>query len=205
MQHHFSIEEALTFGWHKTKAHSALLFQALLTLFAVQVAHAIVAKVLAHTLIGAVAVIVLFIVTLFLGVGLTVITFKIAKGERTSYADILPSGGLVWRYFVAQLLSGLFILIGFILLIVPGIYLMLRYSMVRFAIIDGSGIVDSLGRSAHVTTDVKWHLLLFLIVIIMLNIVGAILLLVGLLVTVPVTMIAYAHVYQKLHAHHAAH
>lgn len=205
MEHHFSIEEALRFGWHKTKAHSALLFQAMLTLFAIEVASAVVSRVLAHTVLGIAANIALLVVSIFLGVGLTVIILKLAKGEQASYSDVMPRSALVWRYLVAQVLSGLFIAIGFILLIIPGVYLMLRYSMVRFAVIDGAGITGSLRQSAEMTRDVKWQLLLFLIVIIMLNILGAVLLLVGLLVSVPVTMLAYAHVYQKLQAHHVAH
>jgi uncharacterized membrane protein len=84
------------------------------------------------------------------------------------------------------------------LLIIPGIYLMLRYSMVRFAVIDGASVTDSLRKSAELSQGVKWHLLWFILAVIAINIVGAILLLVPLLVTVPVTMIAYAHVYQKL-------
>lgn len=204
MQYNFSIEESLKFGWHKTKAHSSLLFQVMLTLFALQVVSSIVTKVLGNTMQGIAATIVLAVVSLFVGVGFTIITLKLAKGEHASYADILPSGMLVWRYLVANLLTGLLVVIGFILLIIPGIYLLLRYSMVRYSIIDGAGITDSLRHSAHMTMGVKWHLLGFFVVLILINIVGAILLLVGLLVTVPVTMIAYAHVYQKLHAHHAA-
>ncbi len=38
----FLISEALQFGWEKTKAHSGLLFQVLLTLFALQVLYAVV-------------------------------------------------------------------------------------------------------------------------------------------------------------------
>jgi uncharacterized membrane protein len=85
-----------------------------------------------------------------------------------------------------------------VLLIIPGIYLALRYGMVRFAVIDGASVTDSLRKSAELTQGVKWHLLWFILSIIAINIVGAILFLVPLLVTVPVTMIAYAHVYQKL-------
>ncbi len=205
MEHHFSIEESLKFGWEKTKAHSGLLFQIMLTFFALQVVQSIVTKVLAHTLIGAAASVVLAVLSVFLGVGFTVITLKLAKGEHASYADILPSGWLVWRYAVANILSGLLIVVGFILLIIPGIYLLLRYAMVRYNIINGTGITESLRLSAKQTEGVKWRLLGFFIVILLLNLLGAMLLLVGLLVSVPVTMIAYAHVYQKLHARHAAH
>ncbi len=204
MEHHFSIEESLKFGWHKTKAHSGLLFQVMLTLFALQVLSSLVTKVLGQSALGVAASILIALVDLFVGVGFTIITLKLAKGESASYSDVMPKLGLVWRYLVANILSGLLIVIGFILLIVPGIYLMLRYSMVRYSILDGAGITDSLRRSAHMTVGAKWHLLGFFIVLILLNILGAILLLVGLLVTIPVTMIAYAHVYQKLHARHAA-
>ncbi len=52
MKSPFSIEESLKFGWEKTRAHSMLLFQIILTLFALQVAYAIVGRVLAYTLMG---------------------------------------------------------------------------------------------------------------------------------------------------------
>jgi uncharacterized membrane protein len=198
MTHHFSIGESLRFGWAKTKAHSKLLFQAMLTLFAVQVANVIVQRVLAHTLLGISAQIVLAIISIYLGVGLTVIVLKLARGEHASYSDIMPDTALVWRFFLAGLLTALLVVCGLILLIIPGIYLALRYGMVRFAIIDGAGVTDSLRKSAELTQGIKWHLFLFILAIIVINIVGAILLLVPLLVTVPVTMIAYAHVYQKL-------
>jgi hypothetical protein len=198
MQHHFSISESLRFGWHKTKTHSRLLFQVLLTLFAVQVASAIVSRVLGHTLLGIAAIVALTVIMLFLGVGLTVIALKLARGEHSSYSDIMPKGELVWRFLVAGILSGIFMAIGLVLLIIPGIYLMMRYSMVRFAVIDGASITESLRKSAELTRGSKWHLLGFILVIILINIVGALLLLVGLLVTIPVTMVAYADVYQKL-------
>ena len=141
MEHHFSIEESLRFGWAKTKAHSALLFQVMLTLFAVQIASSIVSRVLAHTLMGFFATVVLVVVDVFVGVGFMIIVLKLARGEHATYNDIWPSVELTWRYFVASLLSGLLIIIGLILLIIPGIYLLLRYGMVRFAIIDGAGTI----------------------------------------------------------------
>jgi uncharacterized membrane protein len=198
MQSHFSIGESLHFGWSKTKVHSRLLFQVVITLFAIEVASAIVGRVLAHTLVGFVAQVALFIVMFYVGVGLIVIALKIARGEPAAYGDLLPSTSLVLRYFLAGLLVGMLIALGLVLLIIPGVYLLVRYSMVRFAIIDGASVTDSLRTSAELTQGARWHLLGFLLVVIALNIAGAILLLVPLLVTVPVTMIAYAHVYQQL-------
>ncbi|MDE1924809.1 MAG: hypothetical protein KGH79_01350 [Patescibacteria group bacterium] len=198
MESPFSINESLTFGWTTLKAHSALVFKIVLTLLALQVAYAIVTKVLAGTALGFLAAIVLFIAEVVLGIGATLVTLKLAKGEYTTYNDIVPPARLAWRYVLASLLAGLIIVCGLILLIIPGIYVILRYSMVRFAVLDGAGVAESLRKSAAMTRGVKWHLLGFFVVAILLNIAGAILLLVGLLVTIPVTMIAAAHIYTKL-------
>jgi len=88
--------------------------------------------------------------------------------------------------------------------LVVAIYIALRYSMSRFEVLDGAGILESLRKSATITRGVKWKLVGFGIVLGLLNILGAILLLIGLLVTIPISMIAMAHVYTKLRTHHHA-
>lgn len=199
----FSIEEAFRFGWQKTKEHSALLFKVLLTLFAIQVAYAMVGRVLEGSTFGIVASLALGIASYVVGVGLTVIVLKIAQGKHVEYDDILQPIEILWKYALANLLAGVLIFVGFLLLVIPGIYLATRLSMVRFAILDGEGITGSLERSGKLTHGVKWRILAFLFLIGLINILGALLFLVGLLVTIPVTMIAYAHIYQKLKSHHS--
>jgi hypothetical protein len=194
----FSIREALRFGWEKTKAHSMLLFQVLITLFALQVAYSIVGHTLQHTLIGILATIALVVAETVVGIGFTIIALKIAEEKSASYRDILPSWEIFWRYILATMLAGLLTVAGFILLVIPGIYLSLRFSMVRFAVLEHTGIWKNLKRSGRLTHGMKWKLLGFFIVMGLLNVVGAICLLVGLLVSIPVTTIAYAHVYKKL-------
>ena len=194
----FSISESIEFGWKTVKVHSALVFKVVLTLLAVQVAYSIVTKVLAGTALGFTAGAVLFVMSVVFGVGATLISLKLAKGEHAVYADIVPPARLIWWYVCASILAGLIVVLGLILLIIPGIYFVLRYSMVRFAILEGAGITESLGKSAKMTEGVKWHLLGFFAVMILLNIAGALVFLVGLLVSIPVSTIAYAHVYTKL-------
>lgn len=200
----FLVGEAIGFGWHKTRAHSALLFQGVLTLFALQVLISIVDKVLGGTLQGMLAAFALAVVSVFLGAGFTIIVLKLAKGEHASYRDILPRGNVVWHFFCASSAVVVVIVLGFILFIIPGIYLLLRFSMVRFAVLELSpsegahSIRNALRHSTKLTEGVKWRLLGFLLVLLGINILGAILLMVGLLVTIPVSALAYAHVYLKL-------
>src|SRR3989344_5400904 len=194
----FLIGESLRFGWYTMRAHSALVFQVVLTLLALEVAHAIVQKVLEGTALGLLASLVLVAATAVLGIGATRITLRLAQGHAAQYADPLPPMRLLWPYIAASLLAGLAVVGGLILLILPGIWVAVRLSMVRFEVIDGAGIRESLNKSWALTEGHFWRLFLFMLALILLNILGAALLMVGLLISIPVTMLAYAHVYQKL-------
>jgi hypothetical protein len=231
MDHHLSIEESIRFGWQKTRAHSTLIFQTLLTLFGVQIAQQVVSRVLGGTLEGALASAALVVVSIVVGVGFTLITLRIAKGQHAAYQDLVPPVNVWVAYLAANIIAAIVsavplvaalvvCLVAYILLpaagalavtvvaavaaVVAALYFTLRYAFVRFAILEDTEIIKSLRTSAHLSEGRKWWLLGFVVVVLLLNLLGAILLLVGLLVTIPVTMIAYAHVYITLHAHHAS-
>lgn len=201
--HSFSIGESLRFGWRKTRQHSGLLFQILLTYFALQVVQEIVNRVLQDTLLGVLANLAIVLVGVVLSAGTTRIVLKLAEGHAAHYRDLIPPGRLAWYFFCVSLVAGLLTFAGLLLLVIPGIYVLLRFSMARFAVIEGAGILESLKRSSAITYGRTWHLLGFFVVLLLMNILGAILLLVGLLITVPVSMLAWAQVYLKLKAHHA--
>src|SRR3989338_315036 len=110
----FSIVESLQFGWHTMRAHSALVFQVVLTLLALEVARAIVQKVLAGTA---------------LGIGATRIALRLAQGHSAHYADIVPPMRLLWPYIAASLLAGLAVIGGLFLLFLPRGFLAGRLSV----------------------------------------------------------------------------
>jgi len=194
----FLVGESLQFGWHTMRAHSALVFRVVLTLLALEVARAIVQKVLAGSALGLLASLVLFAATAVLGIGATRIALRLAQGHSAHYADIVPPMRLLWPYIAASLLAGLAVIGGLILLILPGVFVAVRLSMVRFEVIDGAGIRESLNKSWALTEGHFWRLFLFMLALIVLNVLGALAFMVGLLISIPVTMLAYAHVYQKL-------
>jgi uncharacterized membrane protein len=122
--------------------------------------------------------------------------------ESSKLSDLLAPE-MFWTYFIASLVVGLFVGVGIILLIVPGIMWALRYLFVPYLVIDRKlGVMDALHESARITLGHKWQLLGLGILLILLNILGLVLLVVGLLVTVPVTMLALVHAYRTLE--HAA-
>lgn len=65
---------------------------------------------------------------------------------------ILPFVGL-------GILVQIIVMIGFILLIVPGIYLALRYSQSMFALLEGRGVLEAMKYSAEITKGSKLKIL----------------------------------------------
>lgn len=199
----FTISSAIKTGWRLTKANRSLLLKVMLTIGALEVISAVtnvkkvatssdVLLVLLSTATGIASAV--FII------GLMIISLKLVRGESASYEDILPKWHTIWRFAVVSIISGAITLIGFILLIIPGIYLMLRFALVKFLIIDKKnlGIMDALHESSNLTIGIKWELLGLLLVILLINILGVIPAGLGLLVTIPISMIALAHVYVAL-------
>ena len=102
-------------------------------------------------------------------------------------------------FFLATLLVGVIVVVGLILLIVPGIMWALRYMFVPYLVMDkGLDVTSALAESARITYGHKWQLLGLVFLMVLLNILGAICLLVGLLVTIPVSALATVHAYRTL-------
>jgi uncharacterized membrane protein len=104
-----------------------------------------------------------------------------------------------WKYLGASILLGLAIGIGIILLIVPGIIFALMYMFATFVVIDRElGPIKALEESSRLTRGHRWKLLGFLLMLVLVNLLGLIALVVGLLVSIPVSSLAFAHAYRVL-------
>lgn len=89
---------------------------------------------------------------------------------------------------------------------VPVFLLALRYSFAFLLVVDkGLMPLPAMRRSKEITKGHKSQLLLFWAVAVAFNLVGLAFVFVGLLLTVPATMIAYAHAYRKLLGGHEKH
>lgn len=240
----FVIADSLRFGWKTTRAHSGLVFKVVLSVFAVQIIFEVASKVWEDTAVGALITFLLVLCMIPLGVGMTIVMLRLARGEKATYRQIIPPFGLLVRYFVSGVLAvvlaiaplvagalllllGFFVggfifalmasaapvwmyvfislcmLLGFVVTaaaILCTAYLSLQFALVRFAVIDGAAIVASLRESTRLMQGSRWQMFLFFVAALVLNILGFLVFFVGLLVTVPVTVIAHAHIYQQLKA-----
>ena len=108
----------------------------------------------------------------------------------------------LFKYIVASILYGLLLAVGFILLIVPGIYFGLKYQFYGYFIVTkNAGILESLKLSAEATKGVKLQLLGYCLVAFLIVIAGVLALGVGLLVAIPVATLGYVYIFNKLKSH----
>lgn len=143
--------------------------------------------------------IVLFVVQNIVQMGEKKILLKTLDDPKTPEFRDLWTTSPFWRFFLTKFLYGLILLGGLLLLIVPGIIWGLRYMFAGFIIMEkGLKPTEALRESARITNGHKKQLFALILATVGVNIVGALCLLVGLLVTIPVTSLAIAYAYKTL-------
>lgn len=196
----FRIGEALSYGWEKMKTHFLFLWMMLGATFVISILFNILQKgagkeTLVGSILGLVAIAVGFIVQM----GLIRVYLDLADGKKDELKTLFSQTRLFWNYFGAVVLYMIVVVLGLILFIIPGIYFGLKYQFYAYLIVDKNlGAIEALKKSAVMTDGVKWKLLGFCFVIFGLNILGFIALIFGLLVTIPMSIMAYVYVYRTL-------
>jgi len=139
------------------------------------------------------------VVSIFLTMGFIRIGLDFVSGKQISPAQLFSQGGKLVKALAATFLVSVIVIVGFILLIVPGIYLSLRFSCYLTAIVDRDlGIIESLKYSARITQNNLLRLLGLGIVAGIIAALGLIACGVGILFTYPVAFIAWMVAYRWL-------
>ena len=89
------------------------------------------------------------------------------------------------------MIGGIFIALGLVALIVPGIYLAVAYTFVPLFIVFGKiEFWDGMEFSRKLVTKKWWNIFGFVLLLMLINMVGALAFLVGLLFTIPLSYCA---------------
>ncbi|HSW89285.1 MAG TPA: hypothetical protein VLH19_00225 [Patescibacteria group bacterium] len=140
-----------------------------------------------------------FVYQLIVGIGMIVIALKLLDGRKPVWKELYTHYDLFINYFVAVLLMGLCVFLGFIALVLPGIYIALRLSLTTFYVVDRKlGPVDALKASWAATSGNVLHLLGLIIVYWGIMLLGALALGVGVFVAIPVVLLTNASIYRQL-------
>ena len=123
----------------------------------------------------------------------------ITRGKKVTLKTFTKMFPRILNYLAAQILVTLVILGGFLLFIIPGIIFSIKYMFTPYLVIDkGMGPIEALKASAKLTDGIKWDLVGFGAAIMVLMYLGALALLVGLLVTIPVATVSFVVLYNML-------
>ena len=138
-------------------------------------------------------------ISFVIGIGIIKISLSFCDEHKPPVGTLFNANGCFWRYAGVMILYGLIILAGYLLLIVPGIIWAVKFCNCKYFVVDkGMGPIDALKACAKTTQGVKWEIFGLFIVLMAINMAGAMCLYFGIFATYPITIIAQALVYRQL-------
>lgn len=159
---------------------------------------AFLSKIL-HPAVGIMAGLTFFALQNILIMGLTKMAIKVSVQVPPSYDDIYDAWPLLLTYLIATFVLGIITVAGLLLFVVPGIYLIVRCGFCFYFVIDQNmGPLESIKASFRHTEGMALYVFLFYLLLLLINIGGALLCGVGLLITIPLSSIATACLFRNL-------
>jgi len=142
-----------------------------------------------------------FIVFSGLQIGFIRICLDLYDGNSPSYMNIFSEVKLGAKFLLSQLVYSLMVLVGIALLIIPGAYLGTRYTFHGFLFSEGeTDLQKSFQQSANIARSSMGSLFWLVLFLFLFNIVGMSILGIGILVTMPISVLMKAYVYRQLKA-----
>jgi len=194
-------------GGFKLKCHIALLLY-FLVFIGVGIAFGVLTLVLEQTgadqsVIGVLSVvfqIVITVVALPMGFAIMIMAMRHANRKSVSAGEIFRHFDVIGSLFVAYLIQTIFVIIGLLLLVLPGIYLMFAYMYAMPLIVEKKmGPWQALETSRKTLTRVWFRFFGFMLLITLINLLGVIPIGLGMIWTIPWSVLAMAMVYQKIY------
>jgi hypothetical protein len=197
-----SIGEAYKAGWTSFKSNIGLLISVLAVIIGANILLGIAIGVSGgdkNAIVSLLLNLINFIFGIVISIGLIKIYITLTRGEKAQFSDLFSDYNLFFKFLLSNILNGLIVAGGLMLFIVPGVFWALKFSQYQFLVVDKKkGPIEALKESSKLTAGVKWELLGFIIISILVNMLGMAFFVVGVFLTSIVTKLAFAHVYQQL-------
>ncbi len=139
------------------------------------------------------------LVTAPLYAGYFVYVFMIFEGREVRFGDFFKGFNYFLPLLLAGFVAGFLVFLGLLLLVIPGVYLAVGYFFVTMLIVDyGMDFWQAMETSRQIVTKNWFSVFVLTLVLFALNLLGGLLLFVGLLVTVPLSFCAAAIAYRDI-------
>jgi uncharacterized membrane protein len=134
-----------------------------------------------------------------LAMGFFVVSARLFQGHTPAFQDFFAGFQFILPLVLVTLVSAVFIFIGLILLLAPGIYLLVGYLFASILVMDRRLDFWQALETSRRTVHPRWFsFFAFFLVFVLINLGGALLLGLGLLVTVPFTSCAWVAAYADI-------
>ncbi|MBI2810697.1 MAG: hypothetical protein HYX67_07715 [Candidatus Melainabacteria bacterium] len=206
----FAVDEVVGFAWKAMLQYFWPLTGVYTCNFLVQSVPVVTSMVLNYTVsTSAVVTFISAVVSLISGVVGFIITLgtynlwlKIVDGDTVAVRDVYSKYSRTWNFALASIVYGLMVGAGYICLIIPGIYLQLRFQFYPYFILESNASpLTSLKASWAITKGSMAELIFLMIVNYFINWVGFLCLLIGIYPAQLVQQIALAKTYRLLREH----
>lgn len=191
--------EAISYGWKGLTKYLGPLILIALIVVAISIGMNVVGLIFDSVILQLLWNIVTIGVSLIVAMGLIRAALAVVDGRTPEVGMLFHTENFV-PYLVASILVGLSVGVGFIFCIIPGIILAFLFAFYGYAIVDGrtSDGIEAMKTSWNLVSSNVGQLLLLFILVILINIAGALLCGVGLLFTYPLTAIAIAFAWRQV-------
>ena len=127
------------------------------------------------------------------------VALRLRQAGRWDLGDLALAVRLAPRFFLAKMIYLLMVASGLLLVILPGVYLAVRFAPWGLAMVGGEHRpLEALRTASALTRGSRWRLLGFGLLLMLVNALGIALLGVGFILTLPLTTMAAAFVFQRL-------
>lgn len=202
------IGDALRFGWEGTKKHFWFLLGLYVLVFLIRMGASIGFAFIPHDYEGITIGLNLLIGAAYqviLATGTAAVALKICDGQKPELGDFLREARVLGFYFLTMLLVVSVVMAGFILLIVPGIYVAIRLSLAVYYVVEqNKDPIEAVKSSWEATKGMAGSLFLFGVVVFGLLVAGLLCLILGVIPVWFTTIIASAYLYRVLNQRLAA-
>lgn len=145
------------------------------------------------------------VVSIFISLGATRFGLNLVSGRSVGIGQIFGEGDKLLRGIGVSILLGLMIVVGLLCLIVPGIWLALKYGQAMTVLVDRNcGVIEAFKYSSKITEGHKFKLMLLGTAAVGVILAGLIALLVGVVFAYPVAGLSWVIGYRWMQIGRAA-
>ncbi len=214
-----SYKEALTESWKIFKKNQTFLITVSLLTIAISLAFSMIDKIIGNPPQSYIFDTLNYIISVIIGLGTLKIALILTDNKKGTYKNLFSN----WKYFHRYLLASILVLLIMVIpiAVLAGLYAINASTIVKFEIgivaigiiitlattfeyvdyfiVDkNSGVIEAFRQSAALTKGFRLKIFILFLSVTLLNLLGALAALVGLVITIPLTWLILANYYRQL-------